>query len=467
MNVSPFKHFFYLLISLFAICILLQFKIPRHEYLLIAGAGLAVLFKWPQFKFQIIAFISLLFHFIPDPISRIFFENAVPQGFGMSFYQLHVISMTLCLTLCVLFLFLIKKRLLAFSHFKFLFAFIVVFFLASVLYKSSHIFFPLYTLVCMARFIWPLCYLIESPLTQEQYKKNDLITLTGLLAPFWSYGLYYLPVPLGPQMLFRYEAHGEKFKDSVLSGTKLLLLSVFLTLLFSLSYLYFFGRANTAWPFWLDLQEFLRAHSMMLPNVFLQSQSFSDPTIFFHKKVLALIVQDLFFVLELFPTFGVAIALARLSGVRLPRMIYRPLQARSFVQYMGSFLYYYQQLLFKLFVRPALGLKKTMRLNRKVLVGSALLVGGFLFHYFRDLIYLKGATQFGDFTLKYSQVFIYLFIIAYAVTYRRENKRNHSYFRVLLYFLIHPFVILSIMFVTRAGQNLESFGLFLKDFFGL
>lgn len=468
MNVSVLKHIFYCQVSFAALYILSLFNISRHEYLYLAAFSVLLILLRPNFKFQIIALISLVFHLIPDPISQAFFENAAPVYFSLSFVQLHLVSMTLCLSLCLWLVSNIKSGRLRISHFKLLIIFVILVIMASILYKTTQVFLPLYILICFARFIWPLCYLLASPLTQEQSNKVDNVTLMGLLAPFWSYGLYYLPVPLGPQMLFRYEAKSdEEFKASVLSGMKLMALTAFLTFLFLLSFLYFYGRPNLVFPYGLSLQEFLRSNSILLPNVFFQSQSFADPNIAFGKKALSLIIQDLFFVIELFPTFGVAIALARLSGIRLPRMIYRPLQARSFVQYMGSFLYYYQQLLFKLFVIPALELKRTVKFNRKLLIGIALLAGGFLFHYLRDLIYDSGAAHVGEFTMKYSQVFIYLFIISYAVTVRSARDRSHSYLRVLMYFLIHPFVILSIMFVTRAGHNFAEFGQFLKGYFGL
>ena len=454
MNVNTLERFFYLIAMAVGLYLLMQFQIPRHNYVLMALPIIALVFFMPQWRLQVIAGVSILFHFIPSTS-----HEALFSGVGISFQWIHVICMTLCLTVCVLVCKNIERFKADLSHIWFLVLFIVLFVLSSLINEKFLVSWPFYFLVCFSRFVWPLCFLMVSA-AKSQNENASVLTTTGLLAPFWSFGLYYLPIPLSPPILRRYETDSPQLqKNSFISGLKLLYLSIGLTLLLAVAHQFFFARPLIDLSLLGSLKNMLIEHSLNLPSVFYNTTAFSDPQVFIGTKLVSLMIQDLFFVLELFPTFGIAIAMARLSGFRLPRMIYRPLQARSFVQYMGSFLYYYQQLLFKIFVIPALSQRKKLFLNKTATLCLALLLGSFAFHFIRDLS-KTGASNYG-------QVFLYLFIIAYVVTYQRQKASSHSYLRVLGYFLVHPFVILGIMFVTRAGRTGADFFQFLLGLTGV
>lgn len=454
MNVNTFERFFYLFAMAVGVYLLLQFQIPRHSYLLWAVPVIALIFFLPQRRLQIVAGISILVHFIPSASHETLFTSV-----GLPFQWIHSVCMTLCLTICVLICKNLNRLKGELAHIWFLVLFLFLFVASSLISEKYLISWPFYFFVCFSRFVWPLCFLMVNA-GRSEVEKTPILTTTGLLAPFWSFGLYYLPIPLGPPILRRYEPDSELSQHkSFMSGLKLLYLSIGLTLLLAVAHQFFFSRPLIQLSVLGSLQNTLIENSLKLPSIFFNTSVFSDPQVFIGTKLLSLMIQDLFFVLELFPTFGIAIALARLSGFRLPRMIYRPLQARSFMQYMGSFLYYYQQLLFKLFVIPALGQRKKMFLNKTATLCAALLLGSFVFHFIRDLS--KAGTG------SYGQVFLYLFIIAYVVTYQRQKAMSHSYLRIFGYFLIHPFVILGIMFVTRAGRTGTDFFQFIIGLTGV
>lgn len=454
MNVNAFERFFYLIVMAVGIYLLLQFQIPRHNYALLIVPIVALIFFLPKWRLQVVAGISILFHFIPSANHEILFSVA-----GMSFQLIHSICMTLCLIICVFICKNIERYKADLMHIWFLVLFLFLFVLSSLINEKFLISLPFYFLVCFSRFVWPLCFLMVSAGKFENVTKPALTT-AGLLAPFWSFGLYYLPIPLGPPILRRYEADSiQAQKNSFISGLKLLYLSIGLTLVLAVAHQFFFARSLINLSFLGSLKITLTENSLNFPSVFFNTKAFSDPQVFVGTKLASLMIQDLFFVLELFPTFGIAIAFARLSGFHLPRMIHRPLQARTFMQYMGSFLYYYQQLLFKIFVIPALSQRRKIFLNKTATLCVALLLGSFVFHFIRDLSKLGVGS--------YGQVFLYLFIIAYVVTYQRHKTSSHSYFRIFGYFLIHPFVILGIMFVTRAGRTGEEFFQFIIGLTGV
>ena len=83
----------------------------------------------------------------------------------------------------------------------------------------------------------------------------------------------------------------------------------------------------------------------------------------------------------------IIIAIARFAGFRLPRNMYRPLEARTLADYWNRFYYYFKELLVEFFFMPTF-LKKFRNSPRLRIFFATVMsagVGNFIFHFVRDI----------------------------------------------------------------------------------
>lgn len=463
---------FILAFSLFGVFFLSGFNNSRHEYWWLLGLGTLGTFVFSRHRLVTVALLSILFHFIPDPLSRFLFTQIAQGSSSPDFFLFHIagVLFSLALSYSIVSWTKIRKNQSSHDHFVLILVYFLLLTLVALAPRSELFTFLLYSLLLFARFLWPLCHLLISP--PKDNPSSSLLT-TGLLAPFWSFMLYYLPIPLSPVVLQRYLPDStQEIYDSQKSGMKLLFYSILMFAIHNALLIWLFKTPAQVLPFSPGVTNYLLQHSLALPDVYLSFSQFPHLQLSWAEKFLAIWGKDILFILELFPTFGVAIALARLCGFRLPRMIYRPLQATSFVQYMGSFLYYYQQVILKLFFEPFFKFFKAHnkvwhRWSARFAIFWGLLVGGLLFHILRDSARLFGALDLMGFLTSYLQIVPYFIVIGLLAAF--SNRRPLKWpapLRSTLYFLIHPLVIFGIMVVTRFQSDLSTYLRFLSTLFG-
>lgn len=468
------KHILTVLLICFSFLLVSEMGATRHQFWWVWCLSLLATQMLVQYRREIVAIVSLAFHFILDPISLdiLVHLHKGQNRDNWQIYLIHFFSM-LGVVLFVGFLSKFSHRFSFFrastSHFRFLslyFASLAFVFVCDASVLRSYL---IYFLILVGRFIWPLSHqlLLQGRNSPTLFCFSDTWKQVGLMAPFWSYMLYYLPIPTGVQILEAKEVRNEKNQEYLGRALKASYWALGLYVLHNAAVVFIFGIPQKVIPFFTDFNSLLLTYSLRLPDFYTSLVAWNQSAINGYERVLTIWGRDILFVLELFPTFGIAIAVSKAMGFDLPRMIYRPFQARTFIEYMGSFLYYYRQFLVLLFFEPLMErLRREPRWIKKnsafLSLFFAIVVGGFLFHFNRDALRLGGSFVGVVFLQNYLNVLPYFISIGLLASFSRKRIIPiYQPLRILIYFCIHPIIIFGIMSITRFKATLPDYYQFL------
>lgn len=468
------KHIIFILLICFGFYLISELGASRHQFWWLWCLALIGVQFFGRLRSEIVAFLSIGFHFILDPIS-LDVMNHLHSRHGMQgaqLYVVHFVSMLVALWIVAMVFrygrdsWLFKG---SYSHYRFLGLYFLMIGIFTVLPSSLPKSLGIYLLMLIGRFIWPLSYHL---LNKEKAPPPSLFSTVrnvGLMAPFWSYMLYYLPIPTGVQILESKKIISTEIEQSLKRALKACYWALGMYIVHNAAVVLIFGIPQRVIPIFNQFNTWILSVSLKLPDFYTSLSVWNQSELKIYEKALTIWGRDLLFVLELFPTFGVAIVISKAFGFQLPRMIYRPLQAKTFIQYMGSFLYYYRQFLVHLFFDPLLDILRKQsgwlrRNSAAIAIFGAIVAGGFLFHLNRDVLRLGGSFAGAIFLKQYFNVLPYFLGIGLLASIsRRRVLPLYQPLRILLYFSIHPIIIFGIMTVTRFKATLLDYYNFLLN----
>ncbi len=304
---------------------------------------------------------------------------------------------------------------------------------------------PLYAAaiaLLLSRFTW---FLMVNLRDQSKTRKNLLQQLTMIL-PFWS--RWSVPIPFGIHSLEELEPRDELAASrSRLHGIRLLvwvvLLHAFRLLILSIA----FNRGGFAWLPHLSLPDTeIYGYGILT--------AYQGPE---WCRLLALFTRFFTKLLSLTVTFGMNVALLRLSGFYALRHIYKPLYANSIGEYFRRLIYYYSEVIVHLFYEPiykSLAWMRRRRLRRLFSVFAAIVIAGICYHFTSDAG-LAAFLSFREASLRFSHRIPYFFALAFIVSTSvvfRHRKRNRT--RPFIYqYIFRPFWNLSLIGLVMTLQK--------------
>lgn len=263
-------------------------------------------------------------------------------------------------------------------------------------------------------FLWPTTITGLHPSAKERF---STLRTTFLLLPFWQF-LTAMPVPASPSFLLEKEARTDaELAATRRAGLGLLAHCLAFTVVLRLFSHWAFGEALFPFsprPFFLKgtFDSFLSLHG---PGALPWLGAMVAPVV----KLL------LFFSVEV----GLSVAIARMMGFDLPKMVHRPFLSSSFNHFLGSILHYYNQILLKgvfpLARRSVPGFVPARhRLSATVFLSVWL--GGFAFHILRDLPLGLRDRPALEFVASYVHVMPYYFLLGLVAAAGAATRHRAS-----------------------------------------
>jgi len=220
-------------------------------------------------------------------------------------------------------------------------------------------------LVTYCAYIWFLAFAL---LDQSAKARSPDTEQLGMLHPFW--GSTTLPYGKGAALLRKTRATTpEALAVTQIKGLKLLVWAICLYGLDTVLS-YFFEIVLQVHSVENEISAYLAQHPSTRPQL-----------------ILSLLWSQFDFALW-FGLWGhMVIATARLAGIRLPRSTWRPLEARTMMDYFNRILYYFKELMVDLFFTPSFlrYFKKHPRLRMFFATFMAAGVGNMIYHFLRDI----------------------------------------------------------------------------------
>ena len=220
-------------------------------------------------------------------------------------------------------------------------------------------------LVTYCAYIWFLAFAL---LDQSAKARSPDTEQLGMLHPFW--GSTTLPYGKGAALLRKTRATTpEALAVTQIKGLKLLVWAICLYGLDTVLS-YFFEIVLQVHSVENEISAYLAQHPSTRPQL-----------------ILSLLWSQFDFALW-FGLWGhMVIATARLAGIRLPRSTWRPLEARTMMDYFNRILYYFKELMVDLFFTPSFlrYFKKHPRLRMFFATFMAAGVGNMAYHFLRDI----------------------------------------------------------------------------------
>jgi hypothetical protein len=281
--------------------------------------------------------------------------------------------------------------------------------------------------------------------------------------PFWSGVSAIVFVPVGAWLSGADWMRGgdrNKISAGQISGLKLLLLSYLALFIHYFIRVVIFGENLEQEAFsWLGV--FSQLPSLNLGSM---EQGFAQAAIVQQhawERWVALISFFLQGYLRIAFNLGFAVAIARLAGFELPANFNYPWRARSFVNFFGRLLFYYNQVLMQIFYPLVKSLLFPIK-NKRFKIGAALFLsisfGGFLFHLGSDSA-LPDLFQSSEDFFSYARSFLYFSLVALLITFSTLNRKKaasmgpivHS-LKIALY-LVTWSLVLSFSAATRHSDS--------------
>lgn len=207
-------------------------------------------------------------------------------------------------------------------------------------------------LIIFTKSFWYLAYAaVDRMSSSSQSLLRDIMTLQ----PFWSSGVQ-APVPGSGQVLERFEAKSSnEIQICQIKGLKLLYWILFIKLLVSaFDYLIL---SNPNWifkglqPLPFQFESFKRMVNFGYSGWRLQEEA-ENISYGFLFVWLAGIYVTFKILLGITIQYGVVVAMARMCGFHIFRHTYKPYRARSIADFFSRWMYYYAELIRKLFIMP-------------------------------------------------------------------------------------------------------------------
>lgn len=303
-------------------------------------------------------------------------------------------------------------------------------------------------------FIWPLAATVILPQIFSRFSKGQTATL---LAPFWQLSSV-LPVPLCPSTLLAHEALDKRDFDQIQKKGLRLLTGSFV--------LIFLAGGFDFWAFrtpFTPLSWGLSFEGRFLKGFF-SAFLLAHGTWPSHWAFLGGILAPVFkLFLDLAIGLGVTVSSAQMMGFDLPKMVNKPYIANSFNNFLGRFLFYYNQLLTTVFFpffwlfRPRL-LSPSARLAFPVFL--TVWLGGFTFHLLRDAppeVLHQSAIEY---ILQYLNTLPYYFLFglvsSLSLFWRRPRQDISIPYRLVMsacYFVLYGFVFSFNLLIQHEGKS--------------
>lgn len=351
-------------------------------------------------------------------------------------------------------------------------AILVCVFLSLIIFNESQFlsdqvrFYNWIALVVAGQFLWGLAYQIKD---SSEITDIPLWQQVALAVPFWNFLLYQIPVPRGVLDLKKHEAKNDQdLYESQLSGIKLLFLAAFCTLLSEILVQIFFGHHS-----------YVDFHLPSIPLLDIRSGlvKFNQSNAGHLVKLVSVFLRVFTFILVLFPTYGVAVAIARLCGFKIFQFTYKPHKAKTFAQFAGRIIYYYNQILVTFFLAPIsekLRFVKNRKLRIFLSVFLAVSVGGVIFHFLRDLRDIYGQHISGGLAQFIPGIpyFILFGLVAATSTIIEEKHKKikesklQKLIRVGIYFVIYTFLCTLVFSMRQEKVSWDEYLKLLSGIFG-
>lgn len=292
-------------------------------------------------------------------------------------------------------------------------------------------------------FLWPLVATAYFPQIRSRFSSFQIL---NLLVPFWSVTTVML-IPVSPSFLLPTEVQNDAEFDrcqqkalSLLSAIVIaaILLVAFDYAAFGLSMSNPLSFANVSWTLLDSLfSRFLIWHSGWPAHLALP---------------IAALAGGIHIILCFVIMMNVFVACARMAGFDLLAATHRPYEASDFNNFMGRILYYYNQILLKIFF-PMFkkSVPKVIAVRARLSIGIFLTVcmGGWFFHFIRDLAegMSEGRTllEFFKFYLVQAMPYYVLIGLASCVSAVLHDKREphgrwSHVLRLTWYFSAYSFI---------------------------
>lgn len=215
----------------------------------------------------------------------------------------------------------------------------------------------------------PYLWFLPFAIVDQRTRAQDMVQQMAVLRPFWSPA--YLPFGKGAAFLRKHLAHTPRdLAITQLKAVKLLLWANLLVFL----------RTALAWIFEGQLQVPGVADAV---DAYLAGQPFSRL-----NGWAAMVLSTARFALQIAIWAHLFIGIARLAGYRLPRGSWRPLGARTLMDYFNRFHYYFKELLVDFFFVPTFFkvFRAHPRLRMFFATFMAAGVGNAIWHFTRDIV---------------------------------------------------------------------------------
>lgn len=243
--------------------------------------------------------------------------------------------------------------------------------------------------------LWFIAYAF---LDQRQVDRSSYLFQASLMPPFWL-GHSSLPLGKGSTFLKRFSPQTlEDLAITQLKGIKLLVWGLLLS-----------------W-FYLSLENLFVDH-LGIRKIEQEITAFithEERNISF--QWLSLVWSQIRFAMISSYWGAFIIATARLAGFRLPRSTWRPLEARTMLDYFNRISYYFKEMLFDMFFKPVFFryFKSWPRLRMFTATFMAAGVGNALYHFVRD-IGIVAEVGLVELFVSYTSYLFYCCILATAI----------------------------------------------------
>lgn len=326
---------------------------------------------------------------------------------------------------------------------------------------STYFLFFLLTGLSFIGMLWPLT---ASGWQQVAGGRFSGLKNSFLLLPFWQFSTA-TPIPVSPVALYGYEVKNEEERLAAQAGgLRLLCYCLLFRGVLGVFNLWAFGE-----PFGYHGHKALRMDGTF--DGFLRLHG-TD----FFPWLGALVAPVFRFLLHFTVEMGMGVAIARMMGFHLPKAVDRPYRSVGFTDFFGRILYYYNQVLLKgifPFFRHSVPHAVPQRYRLSLVIFLTVWLGGFFFHFLRDLPRVMGARSVLEFLLSYLSVMPYYFllgIVAAVASARRHRgdspgaleRAARSFVYLLLYAVIFSFNLLLRHDGKSWQQFLDAYTIWLK-----
>lgn len=214
-------------------------------------------------------------------------------------------------------------------------------------------------------YIWFLCYAL---IDQRARDCSPPLFQLGIFHPFWGSSA----VPYGKGAAFLRKTQSKTPRELAITQIKAIKLLLWALVLASM-------KTGLIWLFQSKLK------MPDLPSV--QAAYFLHHPFPVSIGWGALILDTALITLSFAVYFHKTVALARLAGFRLPRSMYRPLEARTLAEFWNRYYYYFKELLVEFFFIPTFlrTFRNHPRLRMFFSTFMAAGVGNAIYHFIRDI----------------------------------------------------------------------------------